>query len=334
MNKANSVEPPLEAVGGAAGPRATEAFSVLGNETRLAILLALWDAYEPFAAENAVPFAELRRRVGMRDGSQFNYHLTRLVGHYVRKTDLGYELRHSGHQLVRTVIAGAGIEDPTLEPTEVDLSCPLCCAPTVVAYQDERLIHVCTECDGRFGNRDPFPEKVLMATDLDPAGVPNRSPEELLNAGFIRGTWTIQSAIEGVCDVCSGPMERWLEVCDDHTSEGVCPTCEQRYEVIARFRCPVCKRHSLLTPSCSWLAMHHPAVVAFYYDRGVPLQHESDDSGNFQPRYQDIDHGTEMDYELLSADPPRVRVTFRHEDDELELTLDEDVNVIQVRERS
>ena len=92
MADASSIETPLGKVAGATGPRAVEAFSILGHETRLAILLALWEAYEPFAAENAVPFAELRRHVGMRDGSQFNYHLSRLVGHYVQKTETRYEL--------------------------------------------------------------------------------------------------------------------------------------------------------------------------------------------------------------------------------------------------
>jgi hypothetical protein len=86
-----------QAAAGAAGERATEAFATLGNETRLSILLALWEAYEPFVATNAVAFSELRERVGMRDSGQFNYHLDKLRGHFVRKTDAGYELRRAGH---------------------------------------------------------------------------------------------------------------------------------------------------------------------------------------------------------------------------------------------
>jgi DNA-binding transcriptional ArsR family regulator len=334
MAEASSIGSPLETAAGAVGPRAVEAFSVLGHETRLAILLALWEAYEPFAAENAVPFAELRKRVGMRDGSQFNYHLSRLVGHYVGKTERGYELRHAGHQLVRAVIAGAGIEDPTLEPTEVDQRCPVCGASTNVLYRDERLFQVCTECDGRLGGMSHYRPGTLVSTDLDPAGVHGRTPDELLNAGFVRGMRIIQSGIEGVCAVCSGPIERWLNVCTDHPSEGMCPTCGRRYDVMVRFRCPVCKAHSEVDPSCSWLVLHHPAVVAFYYDRGIPVQYESAGTGSFQPRFQEIDFGKDVGYELLSADPPRVRVTFRHEGDELALTLDEEANVVDVYESS
>ncbi|WP_440008359.1 winged helix-turn-helix domain-containing protein [Halomicrococcus sp. SG-WS-1] len=332
MHRLNSTESPLEAAAGAAGPRATEAFSVLGNETRLAILLALWEAYEPFEAENTVAFAELRKRVGMRDGSQFNYHLTQLVGHFVRHTDDGYELRRAGHKLVQSVIAGAGLDNPELDPTEVDRACPVCGAPTVVTYHDEWLFHVCTECEGRFGNRDQFPEGTLAGVNLNPAVVTDRKPEELLNAAFVRGTWNLQSAVEGVCAECSGPMEGWLHVCDDHGAEGVCPNCDRRYEVMARFRCPVCKASGEYVPSCSWLVMHHPAVIAFYADHGVPLQYD-DDSGSFQPRYRDVDPKEDIDFELITTDPPRVRVTFQHEGAELELTLDENVNVIDVSER-
>ncbi|WP_137285556.1 DUF7351 domain-containing protein [Halorussus salinisoli] len=334
MAKTNSTEPPLKAAAGAAGSRATEAFSVLGHETRLAILLALWEAYEPFTAESAVTFAELRKRVGMRDGSQFNYHLKQLVGHFVRQTDSGYELRSTGFQLVQSVIAGVGLEDPALDPTEVDRACPVCGAPTAITYHDEALMHVCTECEGRFGDRGQFPGGILSSTGLDPAGMTDRGPEALLNAASIRGTWNTQSALEGVCTGCSGPIDRWLHVCDDHAAEGVCSTCERRYAVMARFRCPVCKASAQIVPSCSWLVMHHPAVVAFYYDHDVPLQYEDDDAKSFQPRYREIDLKEDIDHELIATDPPRVRVTFQHEDAELELTLDEDVNVIDVNEKA
>lgn len=120
MVETESPDSPLEAAAGVAGPRAIEAFSLLGNETWLSILLALWEVHEPFAEDNAVPFSELRDRVGMHDSGQFHYHLDKPAGHFVEKTDDGYELRHAGRQLVGTVIAGTGIEEPTLEPTELD----------------------------------------------------------------------------------------------------------------------------------------------------------------------------------------------------------------------
>ena len=60
-----------------------EAFVTLGNETRIEILRALQDAGGPLA------FSELRDRVGVDDPGQFNYHLGKLAGHFVRKDEGG-----------------------------------------------------------------------------------------------------------------------------------------------------------------------------------------------------------------------------------------------------
>lgn len=100
--------------------RAVEAFSILGNETRLSILLALWEAHDPSAEDNALLFSELRERLGNPDPGQFNYHLGKLEGHFIEKTDDGYELRTDGEQPVGTGIAGTGIDAPTLDPTELE----------------------------------------------------------------------------------------------------------------------------------------------------------------------------------------------------------------------
>lgn len=51
-----------------------EAFAVLGNEIRVDILRALWEAGEPLA------YSELQERIGVCDSGRFNYHLRKLVG--------------------------------------------------------------------------------------------------------------------------------------------------------------------------------------------------------------------------------------------------------------
>lgn len=322
--RADRTESPLEAAAGDARSRATEAFAILGNETRLAILLALWDAYDPFTAENAVPFTELRDRIGIRQGSQFTYHLKQLVGHFVRKTDAGYELRRAGIHLVQTVIAGTGIQDPVLDPTKIDQDCCLCGGSTVVTYQDEMLFWACTECDGK-KDLDDGPEGLLAVAEFAPAGFTDRSPKEMLNAAWTGGL--LHFGLGGVCDACRGPMDGWLHLCDDHAAEGICPNCGWNEAVVARFRCSVCKQHHQMVPW--WLVIDHPAVVGFYYDRGVPLQYE--DGVSFQPRTE-LNLQAHHDQELIATDPPRVRVTIQYEGDELQLTLDADLNVIEVTE--
>lgn len=316
--------PPLEEAAGVAGPEATEAFKQLASETRLAILLALWELYTPFEDDQAVAFSVLRKRVGMRDKGQFHYHLEKLEGRFVRRTDGGYELSRAGRRVVQTVVAGTGIEDRSLDPVEIDRGCYLCGGQTTVVYRDQWIFWACTECDGLLHRAD-HPAGVLAARAFEPAGFSNRDAEEALNAAWTGAS--LHGPLGGVCDRCSGPMDGWLEGCADHDTDGVCPDCGWRYAAVARFLCTVCKHHHQLAPW--WLVVNHPAVVAFYYRRGLPLLYE--DGVEFQPRIES-NLQTNHDQELVSTDPPRVRVTVRYDGDELRLTLDEDLNVVELSE--
>ena len=78
-----------------------EAFSVLGDQARLGILRALATADGPLA------YVELYDAVEYDDSSNFSYHLDKLVGHFVRKTDDGYRLYDAGRRVVEAVVSGA-----------------------------------------------------------------------------------------------------------------------------------------------------------------------------------------------------------------------------------
>jgi len=326
MADSDTTESPLEAAAGAAGPHAIEAFELLANETRLAILLALWEAYEPFAGESNVPFSELNERVAMRDSGNFNYHLGKLEGQFVTSTDEGYKLRPQGDKITRAVIAGVGLGNSTLEPTELGMSCPRCDASTAITYQDGRLFQLCTECDGNFGGTTDFPPGTLFAWRLEPAGLANRTPEEVYAASSIGMLQRTLAVVDGVCPDCSGAVESELEVCDDHDPgpDGVCPTCGRRDEILALYQCSVCKFSTGGAPSA--LVSQHPAVISFYYDHGVDLQYDLD----FQKVKRVLELGEEHEQTLESTDPLRVRVTIQYEGDEMCLLLDEDMSVLEV----
>lgn len=322
MADETATDSPLEAAAGAASDRASEAFSILGHETRLSILLALWEAFDPFAEDNAVPFSELRERVGMRDSGQFNYHLDKLAGHFIRNTDDGYELRRAGYKLVGAVIAGTGIEEPTLDPTEIDRECNRCGAPTAVTYQDGELYLVCTECDGYYDRRETDPSGVIAVGDFDPAGLTDRTPLQAWNALLTTFKRHLLSAAEGVCVLCSGPTNISLDICKDHAAEGLCDTCGREWALTVRAQCPVCKNHETGPPY--WFLSVHPEVIGFYNERGVPLQYEIGDYEGLQRLMG------EYEQELVSDDPPRVRVAYEYEGDRLEVLIDEKMNVLEV----
>ncbi|PSQ07990.1 transcriptional regulator, partial [Halobacteriales archaeon QS_5_68_33] len=71
-----------------------EAFAALGNEARLEILRTLG------ASDGPLTYAELYERVEYDDPSNFSYHLNKLAGHFVRKTDRGYGLWDAGRRVV------------------------------------------------------------------------------------------------------------------------------------------------------------------------------------------------------------------------------------------
>ena len=318
---------PLEEAAGAAGPHATEAFALLGNETRLAILLALWELREPGTNDSALSFSELYDRIDYDNPGNFSYHLEQLEGQFIRKQDdEGYELRNTGLRIVQSVIAGAGVQDTHLEPTEIDRTCHLCGASTAVSYEDGTFYHHCTECDG-VAERDGLPEGWLSGMKLHPAGLTDRSAEELIAAAEVAAYRHMRTMFEGLCSACSGPVDAWLEICEDHDADGVCSTCGRVPPYTAQFQCRVCKDFHGTTPAV--ISVFHPAVIAFYYDHGVsPRWHAEEYDGLTYVG----DHDPEHETELVSEDPPRVAVTISLGDDELRLTFDETVTVVAVEE--
>lgn len=317
---------PLEAAAGVAGPRAVEAFSILGSETRLSILLALWDALEPFSKGGDLSFSELRERVGMTDSGQFNYHLKKLEGDFIKSTDEGYKLRPAGEKVVRVVIGGSGLEPPDLEPTQLGMPCPRCDGSTVITYRDGRLFQLCTECGGNFGETDDLPQGTLYTWRLEPAALSNRTPEEVYAAASIGMLHRADALIDGVCPECSGAVESELRVCDEHDpgAKDVCPNCGRQDEVQVLYQCSICKFSGGAAPSD--LVSQHPAVIAFYYEHDVDLQYDL----GFQEIKRVLELSEAHEQTLESTDPLRVRVTIQFEGDELNLLLDEDMSVMEV----
>lgn len=327
MGDRDAGDSPLEAAAGAAGPSTTEAFALLGNETRLAILLGLWESYQPAADDNVVSFSDLYDRIDYDNAGNFSYHLEQLEGQFIRKQaePEGYELRDTGLALVKTVIAGAGVADASLEPVEIDRPCSLCGGTTAVSYEDGVLYQVCTDCDG-VSTDDDLPEGYLNATPFPPAGLTDRRPAELVAAAEVTAYQQMQSMVEGICVACSGPVDAVLEACSTHDSDGVCEHCGRAHAVWVTFRCRVCKDHHVTTPAV--ISVFHPAVIAFYYEHGVsPRWHAREFDDLSHVGQEEVEHRTVV----VSEDPLRVRVWVCLDGDELGLTFDERVAVVDVK---
>ena len=217
------------------GPSPTEAFALLANETRMAILLALWENH------GAQSFSELAENADIADTRNFNYHLDRLSGQFVMRRVTGYDRTRAGRRALTAVLA----EDLTalrrIERTTVDRQCPYCAAEVeLVAVDDDHRVR-CTNCEGLFRGTTssvrteiPHPESAITIVPLPTAGLRGRTPEEILDTGV---SWSIQRALSfarGTCPECAGIVTTEAEVCPDH-DEGICESCERRGRSAARY---------------------------------------------------------------------------------------------------
>jgi hypothetical protein len=299
-----------------------EAFAVLGDETRMGILRALGDLDTPAS------FSDLYERSDADDSGGFNYHLDRMVGHFVEQVDDGYRLAPAGRRVVEAVLSGAVTERPDLSRTVVDERCWYCGAPVEVRWQDGGVEQFCTECAGRYGQRyreggTPVEEVegYLGRNPLPPAGVRGRSPTETLHAAWTWGELEILSLSSGVCPRCSGTVEWEPVVCEDHeVGEGPCSNCGGRYTVGVRAACTNCILVTGGDPVVA-LAAHTDLLALLAANGHNPVA--PDDIGAVEQVHGDYEET------VHATDPLRATYTFSLDGETVALTVDEDLEVVE-----
>lgn len=311
--------------GGDATLAPDEAFSVLGNETRMEILRIL------AATDDTLAFSELYDRASMTDSGNFTYHLDRLVGHFVEDTDEGYDLRRAGERIVEAVVSGAVTETPVVESTQVEWPCQQCGTDIVVSYREGRVTSSCPECSGIYGDsvstEDPVPtdqlDGYLGGASLPPAAVERRDAKETLQAGH---AWTFLEKIalsHDICPRCSTAVERTLTACEDHdASAGLCETCDRRHQESVSVGCPNCplSAEMPLPAAVHGYPRHLNFVTAHGFDPVVPTAE------------QWAAMGDACEWVVIATDPLKARITYSMEGHVLTLTVDENLDVVDVTE--
>jgi hypothetical protein len=249
-------------------------------------------------------FSDLRKRVGMRDGSQFNYHLKKLEGPFIRKTDQGYVPRLSGLHVILTIVEGSFTEHPQINPFETGGACVECGQPLHAEYLDEMVYVRCSSC-GTMHTMGMFP----------PGAVVDRTDQEVLAAFDRRQRHDFALSSDGVCSECGGKTR---EIFIRDSEEMVLylelePTDFLGFDFGIRYQCEQCDVWDYGTPGKHLLS--HPDVVAFHRDHGVDL---------------DASFYWELDWVIgnqrttvVDEDPLRILVTIPLGDEELRVTLDE-----------
>ncbi len=285
MSRANSIQECEDCV------EPADAFALVGDETRLSILEALWRLDTPAS------FSDVRGEVGLRDSAQFNYHLGKLTGQFVQKTNDGYELRTAGERVVQAILAGSFTEHPRRE-IAIDDPCTQCGATLAASYADEMLTIECPECGHGHGEY-PFP----------PGGLHDRTDAEILEAFDQRIRHLHCLAKDGVCPECNGRMETTIERGGECClgaglrATNVCLQCD----------------HEL----CSAVGLgilDQSDVVGFYQDHGRTLS---------EIPYWRLEWCVSDDpVTVLEEDPWRLRVDVSLGGETLQVTVDGDLTVL------
>lgn len=280
-----------------------ELFSLLSNEIRVAIVRAAHEVPGP-----APSFSELFDRVDLADTGNFNYHLNRLTGRFLRKvpTDdgTGYELTHAGRQVVGALYAGTYTADATIEPFSVGWDCQLCGGEMLLSYSEETAHFRCEDCDG--GASFTFPPGTLEEYDRDD-----------LPAAF--AAWWHQEmtrVTDGFCPICGGRVDGTLLSLPEGPPDVLEPS-----PSYAGFDCRRCGERTQL--SASTLATMHPIVEGFLAEHGfdVTARHGSQIWGEL-----DVWHA-----EVRSTEPMQLTYHFGHDNDHVLVDIDADASVREVR---
>lgn len=302
------------------------AFATLGNEHRMRMVETLWDrrSVAPIGPDPPVPFSDLFEASGLADKGQFNYHLGKLVGPFLERSEDGYVLTHAGKNVARAVQAGSVTESPAVEDVPVEgRACPYCGDEDIrMDYADGVVLFSCTACEGMAPEDPMAPPGAIQAGTIPASALVGRDPEALYDTAIQWGLHVHLTLTNGYCPACAGAVNDELALCPDHDgTDAVCGTCGDRFAARVRYECAVCGTVEWF-PAWGRLLFADP-VFAFVYHRGVnPLR----------PSLEDFALTRGLEEQVRSVTPPVVEYAFAVDGDTIRVAVDESLAIRQVGE--
>jgi hypothetical protein len=287
------------------------AFSVLGDETRLRMLLELAETFAEDSPGRGLTFSELRTRVGVEDSGRFNYHLNELRDRFVEKVDDEYVAQFPGLAVISAVYAGLYEDVDPDEPRTAasDTECGRCSRSLEIHYEGNDLWMECPE----HGQQDRWPAV--------PAGAfTDRSLEELATVVYTRLRTNLALARQDICLHCWGKTTIEYPVENDVAGEPY-----QDTFIWTEVGCQRCWNRMGGVPLRS-LVTTQPLVTGPFQEHGYDL-------------FETIQMVTRIgddaicDTELHEDEPVSATLSIELDDEELELTVDETCSVTDFERR-
>lgn len=280
---------------GASAPQ--EAFALVGNEIRAEILRVLGE--KPHSEQT---FSELHSKVDAEgDSGQFNYHLQRLVGHFIDRSDEGYRLRPRGIVLYRMIVTGIFTRHESVSSFDAGFDCHFCESSVEAIYDDGQFVVQCSNC-GHDYNHTMTPPSLADDSQALLSRVDQYSRHEFL--AFARG----------VCPVCVGN----ITVQFIPASEGPFHSGED-LSVLTRLSCSHCGARQYLSVGATLLK--DPGLISFCHERGLDV--------TTTPVWELDFAATDRYVCINSTDPWEIALELTLDGDMLELVVDDNLAVIE-----
>lgn len=194
-----------------------DAFGALSDPLRVDVLRALADHHRETGGADPVGFANLRRRVGVRDSGRFRYHLEELRDRFLEKTGDGYRLTYAGLEVVAAILAGTYTERVSMGPERLDSGCPTCDGPAVAVYERGICRVTCPE------------NHSLFQWSVPPNATAGATLPEVVDLAETLARQAIELTIAGTCPRCYDPVDAAVAVDGERPAlESVCDTCGGR----------------------------------------------------------------------------------------------------------
>lgn len=224
----------------------SDLFELVGQEARMAIVRTLL-AERREADDPHLSFTELKNATGIEDTGRFNYHLGKLVGTVVMKTDGGYRLSRFGFRVLGPMNGGMYETNPSIKNIEVPGSCHECGESLKLDLDGAVLQVVCTS--GHMINRG------LIGY---PDALTNRTSEEAVQMLGIVNMQAMELGVSGVCPLCHGRTKGGIEWDDEgeyYAYRAPCEDCGNQFWT-----------------SVGSCVTTHPAVVEFFADQDIDIR--------------------------------------------------------------
>lgn len=282
-----------------------DAFGALSDSLRVDILRALAAHHRETRGRNVLGFADLRRRVGVRDSGRFRYHLQKLRGRFVEKADGGYRLTHVGLQVVAAILQGTYTETVSMGPVELASDCSACGDPAVATYENGVCRVACA--DGH----------LLFQWNLPPSAAADTALPDLVSLAERLARHAIELSIAGTCPTCYAAVEPAVDLTDLD---------EEAAEPTPRFsaECDTCGGQ--VVGPVGFCLLVDPRVAAFYRRHGRALR----ECHVWEPSFVRDESATAV----AATNPVRVEIDVTLDDETLRATLDDAGTVTAVESGS